>query len=145
MQAQFHAIAHHPPYRESTENWLTPSVHFTVPLSMAFREKFKNHFQDGFYRCSNCQNPLFRAEDKFKSTTPWPSYRKEFTPGAVEFRKHPVAKKVEVEERAPTVDALAAPGDAPAEQSNGETDPLSHHTTEDKVHETETVKSPEEE
>lgn len=39
------------------------------------KEKYKNHWESGYYRCRNCGSGLFDAEAKFESGTAWPSFR----------------------------------------------------------------------
>ena len=39
-------------------------------------EKYKDHWQKGRYKCSNCGQSLFDSESKFNSGTPWASFRK---------------------------------------------------------------------
>lgn len=38
-------------------------------------EKYKHHWENGKYNCAKCGHPLFGSEDKFDSTTRWPSFR----------------------------------------------------------------------
>jgi len=48
----------------------------------AFEVSYAETFDPGTYRCAVCRAPLFRSEDKFASTTRWPSFRAAL-PGAV--------------------------------------------------------------
>jgi peptide-methionine (R)-S-oxide reductase len=48
-------------------------------------KSYASVFDPGVYACAACGEPLFRSEDKFHSTTRWPSFRLAI-PGAVETR-----------------------------------------------------------
>jgi peptide-methionine (R)-S-oxide reductase len=48
-------------------------------------KSYANVFDPGVYACATCGEPLFRSEDKFHSTTRWPSFRLAVA-GAVESR-----------------------------------------------------------
>jgi len=37
-------------------------------------EKYKNHFEDGVYKCSKCKVDLFYSGKKYKDDSPWPSF-----------------------------------------------------------------------
>ena len=39
-----------------------------------FRNEYWNHFEEGIYACKLCGQPLFRSEDKFFSSSGWPSF-----------------------------------------------------------------------
>jgi peptide-methionine (R)-S-oxide reductase len=52
----------------------------------AFEVSYAKQFAPGIYRCASCRAPLFRSEDKFASTTRWPSFRAT-VPGAVTLRR----------------------------------------------------------
>ena len=39
-----------------------------------FTGKFFNFFEDGIYKCVCCGSALFKSNDKFKSSTGWPSF-----------------------------------------------------------------------
>jgi peptide methionine sulfoxide reductase MsrB len=38
-------------------------------------EVFKDHFENGIYKCKKCNSELFKSESKFKTSTFWPSFR----------------------------------------------------------------------
>lgn len=46
-------------------------------------EKYTDFWKGGEYLCSKCGNKLFESNDKFKSGTIWPSFRKTALPGSV--------------------------------------------------------------
>ena len=39
-----------------------------------FNNQYYDHWESGVYSCAGCQNPLFSAEDKYRSGTGWPSF-----------------------------------------------------------------------
>ncbi len=41
------------------------------------------HFEDGIYTCGACDAPIFKSENKFRSSCGWPSFD-EAIPGSVE-------------------------------------------------------------
>jgi len=49
-------------------------------------KSYASTFDAGVYACAACGEPLFRSEDKFHSTTRWPSFRLAI-PGAVTTRR----------------------------------------------------------
>lgn len=48
--------------------------------------KYNLHFEDGVYRCANCNAQLFESDSKFHSTCGWPSFDQAIE-GAVEYKK----------------------------------------------------------
>ena len=40
----------------------------------SFSGKYWNHFEDGYYACAACNNPLFTSNSKFNSECGWPSF-----------------------------------------------------------------------
>jgi len=52
----------------------------------AFDLSYAKTFEQGVYRCAACKAPVFRSDDKFASTTRWPSFRAAI-PGAVDERR----------------------------------------------------------
>lgn len=42
-------------------------------------EVYKDHFDNGLYVCSKCENPLFKSAAKYKHSTPWPAFTEPIT------------------------------------------------------------------
>lgn len=49
------------------------------------QEHYTDFWEKGAYKCKNCGTVLFKSDDKFKSGTIWPSFRKSM-PGSVSTR-----------------------------------------------------------
>lgn len=47
-----------------------------------FTGKYTDCFEDGIYCCKQCNQPLYRSEDKFQSSCGWPSFDDEIS-GAI--------------------------------------------------------------
>lgn len=50
----------------------------------AFSGAYWDHHEQGQYRCSACDEPLFSSETKFDSGTGWPSFFAPLTPEVIE-------------------------------------------------------------
>ncbi|XP_062508221.1 methionine-R-sulfoxide reductase B1-A-like [Corticium candelabrum] len=58
-------------------------------------EKYKNHFGDGIYVCSQCGYELFNSITKFKHDSPWPAFTETMHTDSVSKREEsPRALKV---------------------------------------------------
>lgn len=42
---------------------------------VSWGEMFLNHWNEGIYACSRCQNPLYQSTDKYRGPCIWPSFR----------------------------------------------------------------------
>ncbi len=62
------------------------AVAFASVVTRPPERSFAKHFEFGTYVCASCRSELFRSEDKFESTTRWPSFRAS-VPGAVATRE----------------------------------------------------------
>ncbi len=62
----------------------------------AFTGEYFNLKKEGVYICRQCNNPLFRSQDKFDSGTGWPSFD-DFIPGAVKEVPDADGSRVEIE------------------------------------------------
>ena len=59
------------------------AVAFASVVTRPAERSFAKHSEPGVYACRTCQRPLFRSEDKFESTTRWPSFRKSVSESVV--------------------------------------------------------------
>lgn len=69
----------------SKYNPLTDSEKYVIlqkGTDRPFIGKYTDHFDKGLYICRQCNNPLYRSEDKFHSNCGWPSFDDEIE-GAV--------------------------------------------------------------
>ena len=49
-----------------------------------FTGEFFNFFESGLYKCVCCNSVLFRSNDKFKSSTGWPSFHSSYNDECIE-------------------------------------------------------------
>ena len=52
-----------------------------------FSGKYVNSKDDGIYICKACQNPLFKSDEKFESSTGWPSFTQPINEGSVTYKE----------------------------------------------------------
>ena len=48
-----------------------------------FSGEFYNYFEDGIYKCICCNSDLFCSDDKFNSSTGWPSFHSSINEDAI--------------------------------------------------------------
>ena len=60
---------------------------------------YNNFFENGTYICRQCEAPLYRSQDKFKSKCGWPSFDDEI-PGAIKRTPEPDRRNIEISCRA---------------------------------------------
>jgi len=79
-------------------NQLTPAEKQVIIHSgteRPFTGKYTDHAEKGTYVCRQCNAPLYRSDDKFKSHCGWPSFDDELE-GAVERRPDPDGRRTEI-------------------------------------------------
>ncbi|GAB1606788.1 methionine-R-sulfoxide reductase B1-like, partial [Argonauta hians] len=58
-------------------------------------EKYRDHFDDGTYNCSECNTPLFDSQKKYEHSSPWPAFWNLIHPDLVSrFQESPTAIKI---------------------------------------------------
>jgi peptide methionine sulfoxide reductase MsrB len=55
-------------------------------LSLLQGEKYADEWRVGTYKCAQCNNVLYRSEDKFRSRGRWPAFRKAATPESIKLK-----------------------------------------------------------
>lgn len=50
-------------------------------------EKYRDHFEEGVYACSECSAPLFSSGQKYAHDTPWPAFTDPVTKDALSKRQ----------------------------------------------------------
>ena len=60
-----------------------------------FTGKYNDHFKIGIYACRQCGAPLYRSDDKFKTSCGWPGFDDEFK-GAVKKTIDADGKRIEI-------------------------------------------------
>lgn len=64
----------------NNQNWkekLTPEQYHILRekgTERPFSGKYNDFFEEGYYACTGCGNPLFRSDTKFNSGCGWPSF-----------------------------------------------------------------------
>lgn len=76
--------------RQEWQKILSPDVfHITREkgTELPYSGKYDLFFEDGTYRCSNCQSPLFISEHKYEANCGWPSFDRPASKEAVTYKE----------------------------------------------------------